>query len=376
LHLKEWRTEGVLREDPVPTAYVYHQCFELEGRRYERRGFLARVKLEAFGAGSIFPHEQTHSKAKEDRYQLMRRCRSNLSPIFGIYRDPENVAQEILENAIEDRTPLVAIDASGVEHRMWQVTEVDAISKAAAILGSEPVYIADGHHRYETSCRINDEAKANGNAGATEYTLMMLISMNDPGLAVLPTHRLFRGLGPISSVELDSKIGECFDIEALGQGSALTQTVWEHIQVEGDQTTIGLYCRADKTWVLARLNAGGLQRIEDLAPEQSDHWRGLGVSLLHRLLIEELLGGSELSAPKYVHSIDEVVAGIENGDAGGRDATGQAGSGSPFQLVALVLPASVDDVRQISEEGLRMPAKSTYFYPKLLSGLVINSLDE
>lgn len=188
--LKEWRTESVLRADPVPAIYVYHQLFEFEGRHFERRGFLARVKLEPFGEGNIYPHEKTHSKAKEDRFQLMRRCQANLSPIFGIYPDEQNSAQEILEQAIEDRTPLVATDDAGVEHRMWQVTDVDAISRAATVLGSAPVYIADGHHRYETSCRINDQQPAQGNLGSTEYTLMMLISMDDPGLAVLPTHRL------------------------------------------------------------------------------------------------------------------------------------------------------------------------------------------
>jgi len=374
--LKVWRRDKVLRPDPVASVYVYHQCFEFEGRTYERRGFLARVKLEPFGEGTIFPHEETHSKAKEDRYQLMTRCRANLSPIFGVYPDVENQAQEILEAAIEDRTPLVAKEASGVEHRMWKVSDVDAISNATAILGAAPVYIADGHHRYETSCRISDEDRKAGKAGSSDYAMMMFISMHDPGLAVLPTHRLFRGLEAMSSGQLIERIGTAFEIEVVGTGAGLCEEVWQTIQVEDQQGTLGLYCRADDTWLLARQSLEGLELMERLAPDQSDRWRGLGVSFLHRMLVEELLGQSDLPAPKYVHEINELLDGIQNGDSAGRDATDKAGSGAHFELAALVMPASVDDVKEISEQGLRMPAKSTYFYPKLLSGLVVNLLDE
>lgn len=374
--LKVWRRDKVLRADPVASVYVYHQCFEFEGRSYERRGFLARVKLEPFGEGSIFPHEQTHSNAKEDRYQLMSRCRANLSPIFGIYPDAKNRAQEILEAAIEDRTPLVAKEPNGVEHRMWKVSDVDAISNATAILGSASVYIADGHHRYETSCRIRDEDRKAGKTCTSDYAMMMFISMHDPGLAVLPTHRLFRGLDAISSNQLIDKVGKAFEFEVVGAGAELCEEVWQSIQIEDQQGTLGLYCRADDTWLLARLSVEGLELMERLAPDKSERWRGLGVSLLHRMLIEELLGQNDLPASKYVHEIEEVVDGIRNGDSAGRDATGQAGTGAPFELVALVMPASVEDVKEISEQGLRMPAKSTYFYPKLLSGLVINPLDE
>ncbi len=375
-HLKDWRRDRILRTDPAASVYVYHQSFEFEGTKYLRRGFLSRVKLEPFGEGKIYPHEETHSKAKEDRYQLMKRCMTNLSPIFGIYPDETNEAQDVLESAIEDRTPLTAIDADGVEHQLWQVTDPAAISQAATVLGGAPVYIADGHHRYETACRIRDEARASGNAGTADYTLMMFVSMHDPGLAVLPTHRLFRGFPAMTSNDLTERLGNAFETEVVGKGADLSAETWDAIRVEGEQSTIGLYCRADETWLLARLTVQGLERMEKLAPEQSDRWRGLGVSILHRLIVEELLEVTDASAPKYVHSIDEVAQGILNGDAAGRDASGQLGTGDPFELVALVMPASVDDVTHISEQGLRMPAKSTYFYPKLLSGLVFNPLDE
>ncbi len=375
-YLKAWRRDGILRPDPVASVYVYHQSFEFEGQRYRRRGFIARVRLETFGEGKIFPHEQTHSRAKEDRYQLMKRCLANLSPIFGIYPDPKNEAQEVLESAISDRTPLTAKDADGVEHELWRVSDTAAITRAAAILGSTPVYIADGHHRYESACRIRDEARASGHPGTTEYAMMMFISMHDPGLAVQPTHRLFRGLPEMTSTQLAERLGDAFDIEVVGHGESQCVEVWEAIQVEDQQSTIGLYCRADDTWLLARLTVEGLEKMESIAPEQSDRWRGLGVSILHHLIMHELLDAKNLPVPKYVHSIDEVREGIANGDGVGRDATGQSGTKAPFELVALVMPASVEDVKEISEQGLRMPAKSTYFYPKLMSGVVINPLDE
>ena len=172
------------------------------------------------------------------------------------------------QSKIERR--LVAMDDNGVEHRMWKVTDVEAISRAAAVLGPAPVYIADGHHRYETSCRIRDEVRAAGGSDSADYGLMMFISMHDSGLAVLPTHRLFRGLPAITSVELTRKIGRSFDVEVVGTGAALGAEVWESIQFEDQQTRLGLYCRADDTWVLASLSVEGLALMEKLAPEQSD----------------------------------------------------------------------------------------------------------
>jgi len=371
-----WKKHEVLRPDGQATVYIYHQKFQFEGISYQRRGFISRVKLEPFGTGSIFPHEQTHSKAKEDRYQLMTACEANLSPIFGIYPDPENEAQEILESAIEDKTPLVAIDADGTEHLLWQVTNTDAIAAASKVLGEAPVYIADGHHRYETSCRIMEEKRQTAGEGErpSDYAMMMFVSMSDPGLAVLPTHRLFRGVDAISSDELVEKLGHCFECE-VSRGATSCEELWTMIELEGRQDQLGLYCRKDDAWVLARLTADGAERMAGLASEQSDQWRSLGVSLLHRLVMEDLLELGELQAPKYVHSIAAVDEGIAKGDSAGRDATGQVGTGEAFELVALVMPASVEDVKDISEQGLRMPAKSTYFYPKLLSGLVVNPLD-
>ena len=245
-------------------------------------------------------------------------------------------------------------------------------------MGPKPVYIADGHHRYETATNIRNATRESESLGPdhpVDYVMMMCISMNDPGMVVLPTHRLFRGVAAVTSGEFLSKVGVAFDCEIIGNGPERAREVWDMIAVEDQQSTMGFYCRADDTWVLARLNESGAELMSELANEQSDEWRSLGVSLLHRLVMDKLLGYPSLPSPKYVHAVDEVIQGLKDGDDAGRDATGQMGSGDPFELGCLVMPATVEHVKAISEHGERMPAKSTYFYPKLLSGMVINPLD-
>ncbi|MDG1514086.1 MAG: DUF1015 domain-containing protein [Mariniblastus sp.] len=377
-HLKNWKNESVLRPDGVGAIYVYHQTFKVDGIEYTRRGFIARVRIEPFGEGNIYPHEKTHSKAKEDRYQLMEACNSNLSPIFGIYSDQESSPQAILDLAIDDRTPLTAIDEEGVRHDLWMVTDANAVAAAAQLMGPTAIYIADGHHRYETATSIRNSRRQGEELEPdhpVDYTMIMCVGMDDPGLVVLPTHRLFRGVSPMTSADLIAKLSAAFDCEVVGSGIALASDCWEAVQVEGEQSTMAFYCRKDDTWVLARIRLEGVEMMEGLAEGKSECWQSLGVAILHELVLDHLLGCRELPSPRYVHGIDEVVALLRSGDGNERDATGQQGTGDFFELACLVMPATVSDVKSISESGERMPAKSTYFYPKLLSGLVINPLD-
>lgn len=375
--LETWKKQGVLFEEADPAIYVYHQTFSFGGQTYTRRGFMARCRLEKFGEGNIFPHEETHSAAKVDRLKLFNACKHNLSQIFGIYPDETNEAQEKLESAVAGTAPLEVTDHLGVVHHLWTVTDTQTLSEVTACLGPKPVFIADGHHRYETACNYRDqlvETEGIGEDHPANYVLMMFISMNDPGMVVLPTHRLFRGVEVISLDELESKLSGCFDCERVGSGREFADELWQEIEIENEQSTLGLYSAVDDAWLRIRLNAAGQDRLTELAASQSSQWRGLGVSILHQLVMGDLLGYPNLPTPKYVHDISEVVEGLRDGDSAGRDATGQSGSNEPFQLAALVMPASVDDVRNISLQGERMPAKSTYFYPKLLSGLVLNPL--
>ncbi|MGY8770674.1 MAG: DUF1015 domain-containing protein [Pirellulales bacterium] len=365
--LKNWQTEGVLQKEADPALYVYHQEFEAEGNKYVRHGFMGGVKVVPFGEGNVYPHEETHSAAKVDRLKLFNATKTNLSQIFGLYPDPENQVQSLLEAYIIGKTPIEATDHLGVLHRLWPVSDVELIAQVALAISEQPMYVADGHHRYETACNyrqqlIDSDELTNGHPA--EYVMTMLVSMSDQGMIVLPTHRLFRGIPEISSAELLEKISGCFDTRVVGTGAKQADEIWEDIETADQQGTVGLYCSKDDTWIMASINDAGRAKMAEVASEQSSDWQGLGVSILHRLIIETLLGATDLPKPKYVHQVSEVIEGIEGGDP----------DGGKFPLGAIVMPATLEHIRLISEHGERMPAKSTYFYPKLLSGLVFNPL--
>ena len=361
--LRTWQSEGVLFTEPDPALYVYHQQFTHEGTTTTRHGFMARMRLSRFGDGQVFPHEETMPGPKIDRLMLMTTCKANLSQIFGLYPDENGEAQQILDQAASRLTPVVATDHLGVVNRMWAVTDVRTIAEVAGVIGSRPVFIADGHHRYETACEYREHVYHSGSLSPdhpANFVLMMFVAMEDPGLIVLPTHRLFRGLPAMTSQELAARLAPCFTTRPAGQGPELAPAVWEDIETGSNQGALGLFSQQDQQWLLAELPAAGRTRMAEVAKDHTPEWQALGVSLLHRLLVEDLLGGVDLPKPKYVHLVQEVVEGLQTGE---------------FPLAALVMPATVQHVRAISLGGERMPAKSTYFYPKLLSGLVINPLE-
>jgi len=361
--LKNWRSEGVLFQEADAAIYAYHQEFDWAGRRYTRRGFLARMLLSPFGEGLVFPHEQTMSAPKLDRLMLTVVTKAALSPIFGLYPDRARQTDAILDAAIAGRTPLEAIDPWGAVHRLWPVTDVGVIADLAAAMGPKPVFIADGHHRYETACKYRQEIYESGalrKDHPARYTLMMFVAMEDPGLVVLPTHRLFSELPSMTAEDLAGRLGECFTIRPAGSGPEAALTVWEDVETSGDQGALALFTRDDQQWSIVQVTEAGRAKLAAVAADHNPEWRELGVSILHRLIVETILGCTGPRPTKYVHRIEEVVEGIRSGS---------------YPLAALVMPATVDHVRTISSQGERMPAKSTYFYPKLLSGLVVNLLE-
>jgi uncharacterized protein (DUF1015 family) len=376
--LKNWRQEGVMQVDPDPALYVYHQTFQLGNREVTRRGFMTRVRLERFGEGKIYPHEETHSGPKQDRLNLTKACRANLSQIFGLYPDPDNAAQNLLEESIAGQTPHTATDHLGVVHRMWPVTNVKTITNVSAIVDPKPLFIADGHHRYETACNYRDLLAQQGPLDANHpanFVLTQCVSMNDPGLLVLPTHRLFRGVKPTTSEQFQARLGACFDTRTIAKGADRAPSLWEDLEIAGDQGHLAFYTAEDDTWTHAAITAEGKRRIAELSTDHSTDWQSLGVSILHRLVMDSLLKLTDLPKPMYVHSAEEIAEALRKGDAAGRDATGQMGSGGRFELACLVMPATVEHVQAISEHNERMPAKSTYFFPKLLGGMVVHLLD-
>ncbi len=360
--LRTWQSQGVLRADGEPAVYVYHQEFEAAGRRHTRRGFMARMRLSPFGQGLVFPHEETMPGPKLDRLMLTAVCKANLSQIFGLYPDDTCEVQGLLDAAAGDNPPVEAVDHLGVRHRMWAVNDVGVISQVAAAMGPRPVFIADGHHRYETACQYRGQVFDSGvlhDEHPANFVLMMFVAMEDPGLVVLPTHRLFRGAPELSADRLAAALDKYFSVRAAGEGPGRARDLWAELETVGNQGTLAFFTPRDQRWSLAEITEAGRAKMDELAAEHNEPWRELGVSVLHRLVLEELLGCRETAKPEYVHLVDEVVAGLESGE---------------FPLAALVMPATVDHVRQLSLQGERMPAKSTYFYPKLLCGLVINPL--
>ncbi len=357
--LRDWQREGIVVQDSARALYIYHQQFEVEGRRYTRRGFMARVRLESFGQGRIFPHEQTMSGPKEDRLKLTRATAMNLSQIFGMYPDEEGAVQTQLDAAVGRSLPLEATDHLGVVSRLWPVTDQRVVSAVTGLLGPKPIFIADGHHRYETALRYLDERRQAGETteSAANFVLMMLVSMQDPGLIILPTHRLVSGVGDLGAENLRSLLGAHFDLETVGKGEQGARDAWELIEASGEQGVLGFGTVADGKWQSARFRSP--QVLADLAKDHSPAWQSLAVSILHVLVLGKLLPGTP--ACGYVHSLPEVA---------------ETTAAKKCQLAVLVPPATMSHVEQIAGNLEKMPAKSTYFYPKLLSGLVFHSLKE
>ena len=220
--VEQWLGEGVLLREDAPAYYVYHQRFEADGQTFNRRGFMARVRIQPFGEGNIYPHEETHPKAKVDRLKLTKATQQNNSQIFGLYPDPENEIITLLDAATEGVTPMEATDHLGVQHVLWPVKDAEVAAKVGSLMADRPMFVADGHHRYETASnyrqhRIEAEGALAENHPAN-FVMTMLVGMSDPGMIVLPTHRLLRGTESFSSAEIAAKLDGVFECEALPAG--------------------------------------------------------------------------------------------------------------------------------------------------------------
>ena len=372
-YVQQWTSEGVLKREDQPAFYVYHQQFEADGQTFNRRGFMARVRVQPFGEGNIYPHEETHPKAKVDRLKLTKATKQNNSQIFGLYPDPENTVISLLDEATQGVTPIEATDHLGVKHVLWPVTDQAVAAKVSQLMADKPMFVADGHHRYETACNYRDYVREqSGDLPAdhpANFVMTMLVGMSDPGMIVLPTHRLLRGTEKFSSDQIIEKLGGAFTCEKIDGGLAAANQAWSQMEAADEQGLVALYGVADDTWVLARATGRAAAKMKEIAGGQSEEWRSLGVSLLHRLVIDDLLGCKGHPKPTYVHEVSEVIEGVR-----GEGSQAESDSDEPYTLAALVMPAKLEHVEAISLNKERMPAKSTYFYPKLLSGLTFNPL--
>jgi uncharacterized protein (DUF1015 family) len=358
--LREWQAEGVLKQDSARSLYVYHQEYDVEDRKHLRKGFLARVRLEPLGQGRIYAHEETLSGPKADRLKLFHATAMNLSPVFSMYPDAEGSVQSQLDDAARRQPPLEAVDHLGVVSRLWPVTDQHVVSAVTGLMAPKPMFIADGHHRYETGLKYLEERRAAGEVpnadAAANFVLMLCIGMSDPGLLILPTHRLVSGYPGLTADKLRAALAPHFDLETIGQADKGASDTWDAIQADGGRNMLGFGTVADGIWQTARFRSPAL--MAESAADHSPPWRDLAVSILHVAVLGRLLSAGRPEC-RYVHSLREVTD-----DTAGRRS----------DLAALVPPATMTHVEQIAGNLEKMPPKSTYFYPKVLSGLVFNSL--
>ncbi|HET9979430.1 MAG TPA: DUF1015 domain-containing protein [Ktedonobacterales bacterium] len=364
----EWRRTGVLRQDD-PSLYLYEQRFTSGGASYARTCLLARVRLEPWDAGVILPHERTLSKPKDDRLKLTRACAATLSPIMSLYDDPEGELAQLLD-VVRGQPSLAAFeDDAGEEHRLWVAHDDALAGPVADFFANRQLYIADGHHRYETALTYRDEVRAQrpdlDADDAVNFTLMGLTALEDSGLVVLPTHRILRGLDPTRLAALDETLAANFTSEPLaGESADWLRT----LAAEGKSGTAFVLIRPNGARLI-RLSDAGRAAMRDVHGEDvgaSDAWRALDVAALHALVLDAALGVT----PAMVRSGEHVSYTRDATAAADAVHTGSDGA----QLAALLNATPPAAIRDVARAGDRMPQKSTYFYPKLITGLVINPL--
>lgn len=258
--VEQWKSEGVLMREENPAYYVYHQQFEHEGNLINRRGFMGRVRLQPFGEGNIYPHEETHPKAKVDRLKLTTATKQNNSQIFGLYPDPSNEVITLLDAATEGVTPIESTDHLGVRHILWPVTDEAVAARVSELMEERPMFVADGHHRYETACNYRDQVIEETGGIAEDhpanFVMTMLVGMSDPGMIVLPTHRLLRGTPAFSSTEIVEKLAGKFDCEIVDGGLDAANQVWATMESADEQGMVGLYAVTDENGCFAKLAMG------------------------------------------------------------------------------------------------------------------------
>ncbi len=363
--LKDWKESGVLVKESKPSIYVYHQIYTVDGKEYCRKGFMAGCEAVPFGEGLVFPHEITMSGPKLDRLMLTTACKTNFSQIFGLYPDENNEVQNILEEAIVGVTPLEAIDHLGVVSRMWIVDDPDVLSKVVKLMGPKPIFIADGHHRYETACNYRKQLAQQGvltSNHPANHVLMLCIAIEDPGLIVFPTHRLFPKARVMDQAELIARVGEYFRATTVGNGINSASAAWGLLDQLNEQGSMAIYTGKDGVWTLLSITDKGREKMAEVASDHHPEWRQLGVAILQRLVIETLLELKGHETPKYVHQVSEVADTLKK-------------EPETYPLAALVMPATVELIQECSMVRERMPAKSTYFYPKPVTGFVFKPLE-
>jgi uncharacterized protein (DUF1015 family) len=372
----DWLSEGILVQDASPAFYLTSIDFLAHSRKITRWGMISLVALESFEKGVVLPHEKTFSRVKSERLELMKSCHANYSPIFSLYSDSSQfvlntLRQSCFETAPSMKPDMKFVDTYGHLHQAWRVTDGAVHRKIADFMRDKSIFIADGHHRYETALNyrqwIADRTPGFSPEHPANFVMMYLCGMEDPGLVILPAHRM---VSAISQEKLDVFITAseaCFDISRIemepGKGPGTEADKWDGIlNAESARTRIGVVIKNHPQGYLLSLKPGVMQRM--FGSEMSERMLELDVTVLTRLILMDLLSlsHSQLDDESIMSYSSKTDAALEAVRTGHCDA-------------AFILNATrIDQVRRIAEAGEIMPRKSTYFYPKVITGQVINRL--
>ncbi|HVG74122.1 MAG TPA: DUF1015 domain-containing protein [Thermoleophilaceae bacterium] len=354
--LADWREAGVLVQEDEPAMWALRQDYSApDGGERTRTGFFARVRVEDYGAGRIRPHERTHPGPREDRLRLTRATRANLSPIFSLFPDSSGGARETLGQVTTEEPFAEVTDDEGTRNTLWRVADPDRIAALQGALADAELLIADGHHRYETARVYADEV---GGEGDHRYVLMLLVALEDPGLLIFPTHRLLTGLKEDSDKQeaIANTARRDFDLEELSDPRELEPPPGN------DRVTFGYMDSHFKRPF--RLTLKDQSIADEALPGMPEPYRRLDTAVLEAVFLRGALHMSEddishLHGLDYSKNLDDAIERVESGEA-------DAGF--------FMRPTPVEQVREVAETGESMPPKSTYFYPKVPTGLVFNPL--
>ena len=360
--LKLWRDNGVLIHEDKPAIYIYEMEFNAYNKRKSVKGIIARVKVEPFSKGVILPHEFTLSKAKTDRFNLMKATNCNFSQIYALYMDSEHTTLQTIDAQSKGDAAYQFTDDDRITHRIWVVTDKAVIDKLCADFTDRKLYIADGHHRYETAVNYRDYCRENGiskEGDPQDYQMIYLVDMEHPGLVVFPTHRMVRDLKDFDKQAVLAGCEEFFDIErytSVGNMYSLLTAKYN----EGKKA-FAFYCGSGEWYLLTLKDIGVMSRVlPDLSPASQQ----LDVSVLHSLILEKTMGIDKENMANqinltYTKFFEEAIMAVDKGE---------------FQCSFILNPTRVTEIRDVAAAGEKMPQKSTYFYPKMITGMVMNDI--
>jgi uncharacterized protein (DUF1015 family) len=349
-----WIKESIFAKDAEPALYPYWQEFTIKNQEYVRKGFISLLQLEELGAGNILPHEKTLSKPKADRLNLLRITQKDFEPIFLLYTDQKMKVNTIMDKFCAEDPVINVKDDKNVIHKLWRIVDPDAISKIASHLKNSVFVIADGHHRYETAYTYSQENKTIDTDHPKNYKMVTLVNIDDPGLVILPTHRLIMNVENFDLVTFLENTERYFDIK-----KTTAKTILDDLEA-CKAHAFGFY--SAKTSYILTLKS--LDPMKKLLGDRSDAYRNLDVAILHTLLIEEILGISQDSIEhhvRYERGLPVTLKRVQSGE---------------FQFAFIMNPTRPEQVRDIALKKERMPQKSTDFFPKLISGIAFYDLVE